>query len=274
MPGKQLLGELLIHQNLVSQDAIDTALRVQVGGNRRLGHILVRMKAITADQLAETLAKQLDIPITDIDEKFTREVSRIIPRYLCRKFGVIPLKLKENNILEAAMANPSDEEAISDLEDYTGKVIEPCLARHSDIEREISRRIPLTTKDFFTPQANTWATRAVTAISLVLVLSLGIFTYNYVQKARYGTVTKTDTHVLFNNHDLIVGVEKDGKVSLLGHGAFSRGYYSVSFDNSEFLAAFVHGKTKDFSKKQREWLEWAISQTESDVLTRSLASKN
>jgi hypothetical protein len=274
MAGKQLLGELLIHQNLVSQDAIDTALRVQVGGNRRLGHILVRMKAITADQLAETLAKQLDIPITDIDQKFTREVSRIIPRYLCRKFGVIPLKLKENNILEAAMANPSDEEAISDLEDYTGKVIEPCLARHSDIEREISRRIPLTAKDFFTPQANTWATRAVTAISLVLVLSLGIFTYNYVQKARYGTVTKTDTHVLFNNHDLIVGVEKDGKVSLLGHGAFSRGYYSVSFDNSEFLAAFVHGKTKDFSKKQREWLEWAISQTESDVLTRSLASQD
>ncbi len=201
-------------------------------------------------------------------------MSRIIPRYLCRKFGVIPLELKENNIIETAMANPSDEEAISNLEDYTGKVIEPFLARHSDIEREISRRIPLTVKDFFTPQANTWTTRVVTAISLALVLGLTIFTYNYVQNARYGTVTRSDTHVLFNNHDLIVGVEKDGKISLLGHGAFSKGYYSVSFDNSEFLATFVQGKAKDFSKKQREWLEWAIDQTESDVLTRSLALKN
>ncbi len=274
MPGKQLLGELLIQQNLISQDAIDTALRVQAGGHRRLGHILVRMKAITADQLAETLAEQLNIPITDIGERFRREVSRIIPRYLCRKFGVIPLELKENNILEAAMANPSDEEAISDLEDYTGKVIEPCLARHSDIDREIGRRIPLTAKDFFTPQTNTRATRTAVAISLALVLGLGIFTYSYVQKARYGTVTITNTHVLFNNHDLIVEVEKSGKVSLLGHGAFSKGYYSVSFDNSEFLAAFVQGKAKDFSEKQREWLEWAIDQTESDVLTRSLALKN
>ena len=94
MAAKQLLGKLLIEQNLVSRDVIDSALRVQVGGNRRLGHILVRMKAITADQLAETLAKQLDIPITDISQKFSQETSGIIPRYLCRKFSVIPLALK------------------------------------------------------------------------------------------------------------------------------------------------------------------------------------
>ena len=274
MSTRQLLGELLIEQNLVSQDIIDGALRVQVGGNRRLGHILVRMKAITADQLAETLAKQLGIPITDISQKFSSEVCRILPRYLCRQFGVIPLALKENNILDIAMANPSDEEAIADLENYTGKAIKPCLARNSDIEQEISRRIPLSIKDFFTPQANTWATRAAVAVSLALVLGLSFFTYDYVQKARYGTVTKTDTHILFNNHDLIVGVEKSGKISLVGHGAFSKGYYSVSFDNSNFLAAFVHSRDKDFSEKQREWIEWAVKQTGSDVLARSLALKN
>ena len=274
MAGKPLLGELLVEQNLVSKDVIDSALRVQVGGNRRVGHILVRMKAITADQLAETLANQLEIPITDIAEKFSRDVSRTIPRYLCRKFDVIPLNFKENNILETAMANPSDEEAISDLENYTGKVIKPCLARHSDIDREISRRIPLTAKDLFTPQANTRATQAAVAISLLLIFGLSFFTYDYVQKARYGTITRTGTHVLFNNHDLILGVEKDGKVSLVGHGAYSKGYYSVSFDNSEFLATFVRSKEKDFSEKQNTWLEWAINQTKSDVLARSLALKN
>lgn len=274
MSGKPLLGELLTQQNLVSQDVIDTALRVQVGGNRRLGHILVRMKAITADQLAETLATQLGIPITDIGEKFSLEVSRIMPRYLCRQFSVIPLASKENNILEMAMANPSDHDAITDLEHFTGKVIEPCLARHSDIDREISRRIPLTIKDLFTPQTNIWATRAIAAISLALVIGLGVFTYDYIQKTRYGTISTTGTHVLFTNHDLILGVDKNGKVSLLGHGAFSKGYYSVSFDNSEFLAAFVHSREKDFSEKQREWIDWAIKQTDSDVLTRSLALKN
>jgi len=273
MANKPLLGELLIQQNLISQDVIDTALRVQVGGNRRLGHILVRMKAITADQLAETLAKQLSIPIADIAQKFSTDSSRILPRYLCRQFSVIPLTLKDNNILELAMANPADADAITSLEQYTGKVIEPCLARDSEIDKEIGRRIPLTIKDFFTPQANTWATRAVTAISLVLVIGLSAFTYNYVQTARYGTVTKSNTHVLYNNLDLILGVDKEGKVSLLGHGAFSKGYYSVSFDNADFLAAFVHSRDKDFSEKQRAWINWAIKQTGSDSLARSLAMK-
>ena len=274
MSGKPLLGELLIQQNLVSQDIIDTALRVQVGGNRRLGHILVRMKAITADQLAETLAEQMDIPITDVSRKFSKEVSRILPRHLCRQYSVIPLASKENNILELAMANPSDEESITDLEHYTGKVIEPFLARHSDIDREIGRKIPLSAKDFFTPQTNTWATRAAAAISLALVLGLSFFTYDYIQKTRYGTMSTTNTHVLFQNHDLILGVDKEGKVSLLGHGAFSKGYYSVSFDDPAFLQAFIKSRERDFSEKQRTWLKWAVAQTNSDVLARSLALKN
>ena len=40
MASKILLGELLIQQNLVKQDTINDALRVQVSGNRRLGSIL------------------------------------------------------------------------------------------------------------------------------------------------------------------------------------------------------------------------------------------
>ena len=273
MSGKPLLGELLIEQGLISQEVIDAALRVQVGSNRRLGHILVRMKAITADQLAETIAKQLDIPITVIAEKFSREVSNILPRYLCRQFGVIPLELKKNNILGMAMADPSDSEAITNLEHYTGKVIEPSLARHSDIDREIGRKIPLTVKDFFTPRANIWATRTVAALALFLVVGLCFFTYNNIQTNRYGTISTTATHTLYKNHDLIIGIDQSGKISLLGHGAFSNGYYSVSFDSPDILRAFVKSKKKDFSEKQRNWLEWAIEKTNSNSLTKALATK-
>ncbi len=274
MSSKQLLGDLLIKQNLVSHEVIDSALKIQVGGNRRLGHILVRMKAITADQLAETLAKQLGIPITNISESFSKEVNKTLPRYLCRQFGVMPLKFKENNVLEVAMANPSDNDAITSLEQYTGKVIKPTLGRHSDIDKEIGRRIPLTVKDFFTPQANIWATRTIAVTALALVVALSVFTNNYIKKANYGTITHTETHVLFNNHDLIMGVDKEGKISLLGHGAFSKGYYSVSFENSDFMASFVHSKSEDFSEKQRTWIEWALRQIKTGTHTRSLALNN
>ena len=42
MTDKKRLGELLVQQGIVSNETVNDALRVQVGGNRRLGHILVR----------------------------------------------------------------------------------------------------------------------------------------------------------------------------------------------------------------------------------------
>ena len=273
MSSKLRLGEILVQQKLVTQDTIDTALRLQVGGNRRLGSILVRMKEITADQLAETLAQQLNIPIIIIDDKFTSEVKKTVPRYLCRQYGILPLALKANNILQVAMSDPSDENAISDLEHYTGKAIEPFLARQSEIDREINRRIPLGMKDFLTPQTNIWATRAIAALALILVCGLGLFTYDHIQKTRYGTVSTTATHVLYKNHDLILGVDKSGKISLLGHGAFANGYYSVSFKTSKELKSFIESRKNDFSEDQLTWLEWAIDQKIPDDAIKILTKK-
>ena len=272
MSSKPRLGELLVQQNLVSQETIDIALRIQIGGNRRLGHILVRMKEITDDQLAETLAQQFKTPIISIDEKFSPEVKKIIPRYLCKHYGVLPLALKTKNILQLAMSDPSDEDAISDIQQYTNKAIEPLLARQTEINKEINRRIPFSIKDFFTPQTNTWATRAMATMTLMLVFGLGWFTYDYYYTDKYGTISTTATHVLYKNHDLILGVDKTGTISLLGHGAFAKGLYSVSFDNPKALNMFIKSKNKDLSEKQRNWLKWAIKQTHTSNLTGNLVA--
>ena len=54
----------------------------------------------------------------------------------------------------------------------------------------------------------------------------------------------------------MVGFEKEGKVSLLGRGAYSDGYYSVSFNNLESFENFVKQKQKNFSEVQYQWLVW------------------
>ena len=272
MSSKPRLGELLVQQNLVSQKTIDIALRVQIGGDRRLGHILVRMKEITDDQLAETLAQQFKTPIISIDEKFSAEVKDIIPRYLCKHYGVLPLALEEKNILQLAMSDPSDENAISDLQHYTEKAIEPLLARQTEIDKEINRRIPFSIKDFFTPQTNIWLTRAMATMTLMLVFGLGWITYDYYYTNQYGTVSTTDTHIFYKNHDLTLGVDKTGTISLQGHGAFAKGLYSASFNNPEALNMFIESKDKDFSEKQHSWLKWAIKQTHTSNLTGNLVA--
>ncbi len=259
MTAKQRLGELLIDQGLVPQEAIEDALRVQTGGNRRLGHILVRMGVLSEDQLAETLAQQLGISVTCVEEYYSSEVKTSLPRYLCRKYSVIPLSFDKNNILRLAMADPSDQSAIEDIEHYTSKVVEPFLAKHSEINYEIKNRIPYSLKDLFSPQAGTLLTRTIAVAAFALVVVLGTVTYDYIKTARYGTVSHVNNSIIYKHHDLMLGFEPSGKISLLGRSAFSDGYYSVSFNSPDTLRAFITSRHEDFSDEQKKWLDWALS---------------
>lgn len=261
-----LLGEMLVQQKLVSQDVIDQAIRIQVKGDyRRLGQILVKMRAITADQLAETLSERLNIAICNIADIFSGNARSAIPRHLCLKYGVLPLSLKKDNILEMAIADPADYVAIQDLEHYTGKAIEARLARLSDIYREIPRRIPLTVRDIFSPRSNTWLTRVTMTVCLVLVILAGAltdqynFTHQYINEAKYGTISTTTNATVYKNQDLMLTAYNDGKVNLSGHAAYASSSYSVSFKDLKELRSFLDSRKADLSEKQRSWLDGVIT---------------
>ena len=113
--GRMLLGEILLERGLITKEQLEQALRVQVGGVRRLGSILVRMKLLTAENLTEALSTQLKLGIVKVDEEFRRDVAGVLPRFLCRKYSVIPVSLESNNVLRLAMADPLDGVAISDV---------------------------------------------------------------------------------------------------------------------------------------------------------------
>ncbi len=272
MATKMLLGELLVQQDLVNQETINEALRVQVGGNRRLGKILVRMGALSEDKLAEILAAQLHIDIIDIDKSFSANIRKKIPRYLCRQYDALPLRLKSNNILEIAMSDPSDQQAINELEQYTGNVIESRLARQSDIAAGTAKLIPYSLHDFFAPRASARLTRLAVALCLVLVATVGGFSYRYIHTAKYGTISKSAESTIYKNHDLMLGFDKQGTINFLGHGAYARGYYAVSFDDANALSSFLASRKTDLSEKQKEWLVWAIDKTRSQVPAKIVAS--
>lgn len=259
MAAKQRLGDLLLESNLISKDDLENALRLQVGGNRRLGYLLIKMGLISEEQLHTVLSRQLDLPIVNIEEEFTDEVKRILPRYLCLKYSTLPLKTGENNTLKAAMVDPSDDEAVSDIENYTGKVIRPVLASKSAISAGIRSNIPWSLRDIFNTQTSTKITAAVSAIALVLVVVIATQFYQDRQQEKYGKVTITPESVTYENLELILGFDQKSNISLLGRGAHSSGYYSVTFNDSNTLVSFIESKRDGFSSKQLKWLEWAMA---------------
>ncbi|GGC87432.1 GspE/PulE family protein [Undibacterium terreum] len=59
------IGELLIAKQLVSEQDVERALQLQPQLDARLGQILIRIGAISEDNLLPVLAQQLDIPLLD-----------------------------------------------------------------------------------------------------------------------------------------------------------------------------------------------------------------
>lgn len=252
------LGEILVQKNLANTEQIEEAVRIQVGGNRRLGYILIKMGVISDDQLMDVLSGQLDVPIIKIDDEFSPDVKRLIPRYLCQKYTVAPIIKEDQNILNLAMVDPSDDHAIADIEGYTGMVVKPMLAREKDISCAIKKHIPFSFRDLFNPQVYGRAARITSLIAVVLLVVIGIASYQYIKTEKYGTISVIGDSQTFKNHDLMVGLEGSGKISLLGHGAYSKGFYSVTFNSSSALKSFLNQKRKNFSDKQYFWLTWVI----------------
>jgi hypothetical protein len=259
MANKQRLGDLLIDSKLITTTDLDKALRLQVGGNRRLGYLLIKMGFISEEQLHSVLSRQMDLPIANIAEEFNPEAKKILPKYLCLEYSVIPLSLGENNTLTMAMVDPSDGEAVSDIEKYTGKIIRPVLASKSEISTSIRSLIPWSLKDVFNSRTSTKLTAGVAAIALLLIIITGTQFYQDRQQEQYGKVTSTPQSTTYENLELIVGFDDQNKIALLGHGAYSSGYYSVTFNDTQTLQKFIDSKRDDFSAKQLEWLSWAMT---------------
>ena len=258
MTTKKRLGDLLLDAELITRETLDKALKLQVGGNRRLGYLLIKMGFISEEQLQSVLSTQLDLPIVDIENEFNPQVKQVLPRYLCRKYNAIPLSLGSHNMLNIAMVDPSDNGAVTDIEHYTDKVLRPCLASHSEIETAIRKHIPRSLKDIFNPLNAQKITAITVAIALILI-AITILQYNKDRyRTEYGTKQVTGNAVYYQNHELILEFDKSGKVSLQGHGAHAQGTYSITFNNHNALEQFINNKKDDFSDVQRSWLSWAL----------------
>ncbi|HEB49320.1 MAG TPA: hypothetical protein ENI89_01810 [Desulfobulbus sp.] len=258
MGTQQRLGDMLVSAGLISADELKKALRLQAGGTRRIGYLLIRMGFITEEQLQATLAEQLGIPLVRCSERFSPEVRKLLPRYLCTRFNVLPLALGQDNILEIAMVDPSDTEAISEIEKYTGKVLRPLLASQSDIFASIRSHIPWSSRDIFNAGNSTWITMAIGGLALALV-AITILQYNHDKfRSKYGITTRTANAIIYQNHDLILKFNRSGTISLQGHGAYASGSYAIIFNDINSLKKFLDRKKTEFSSGQLTWLNWAL----------------
>jgi twitching motility protein PilT len=124
---KELLGEALVKNNLITKDQLQKALKRRAQVDLPLGSILIDMGFIAIDTFLDFLSKKYGLPAInlfkiDVDQK----ILDLVPLEKMRQYKVLPIAV-DGNTLKLAMISPQDFMTISDLEFTIGKKIKPMI---------------------------------------------------------------------------------------------------------------------------------------------------
>src|SRR5215212_9732344 len=105
---KERLGDVLVAQKLISREQLSLALEQQKRSGRRLGRVLVENGFCNDEQIAEALARQLNIPYVNLKfYNMSNDVVRLLPESQARRFRAVVLEERKTSYL-VGMADPSD----------------------------------------------------------------------------------------------------------------------------------------------------------------------
>jgi type II secretory ATPase GspE/PulE/Tfp pilus assembly ATPase PilB-like protein/RNA polymerase subunit RPABC4/transcription elongation factor Spt4 len=131
-----MLGDILVKAGLISLQELDLA-RKQKDSNEYLGDFIVRSGILVEAKIIAALQKHLSVEFIDLREiAIIQNVARCLPRELCEKSRLLPIRL-DGSALTVAMADPSDIITCDNIGRVTGLRVLPLLAASSQIQEKI-----------------------------------------------------------------------------------------------------------------------------------------
>lgn len=137
---RKKMGEILVENEIISQDDLDQALLRQKGSNQQIGKILEGMDVVLETDIATALSKQFGFPrVKNISQhRFPQTVLDKIDSKTALEHLIFPLKI-DNQTLYLAMSNPLDMALQSDLSFKLAMQISPCVATPDEIKAAIKK---------------------------------------------------------------------------------------------------------------------------------------
>ena len=133
------LGDLLLKAKLITQEQLEAALKSQRDEGGKMGEALVRVGAVTENDITETLSQQFGVPSIDLASfEIDPAVIKIVPGDVARKYGVLPVN-KTGATLTIAMGDPTNVFAMDDIKFMTGYNVEPVVASEVALRKAIDR---------------------------------------------------------------------------------------------------------------------------------------
>ncbi len=132
------LGQLLINNQLITEEQLKKALELQRKESGRLGSNLIKLGYINEEELVSFLSKQYGVPAISLsDYKIDDAITKFIPQEVAQKYQILPVA-RVGATLTIAMVDPSNVFAIDDVKFMTGYNVEPVVAAESSIRDSIA----------------------------------------------------------------------------------------------------------------------------------------
>ena len=133
------IGEVLLERGLITRKKLEEALAHQKDHGGLMGQVLIKLGMVTEEDVALALTAQYGFPYLPLDNyEIDVALTSLIPERIAREYCLIPID-RIGNALTVAMADPSNTEAIEDLELLTGSTVQAFVSTPSTILRAIER---------------------------------------------------------------------------------------------------------------------------------------
>ncbi|HOJ74228.1 MAG TPA: ATPase, T2SS/T4P/T4SS family [Phycisphaerae bacterium] len=147
--GQEKLGTILVKAGVITEQDLETALRLQRQDKGRLGETLIEMGVLSPQVLVDVLASRLGVKGCVLRHGLVDPaVTGIIDREEAKRLRVLPL-FKVNNRLTVAMVEPQHLPAVDRLASLTGCEINPVLVMEQNYiefaERYLSDEVSVDT---------------------------------------------------------------------------------------------------------------------------------
>jgi type IV pilus assembly protein PilB len=138
-PMERRLGEMLVADNVISADDLETALTTQEERKMSLGRVLIEMGVASEWEMAAALGKQLNVPFITLSHyELDDAILQSIPKELVRKYKIVPVD-KTGDTLTIALTDPGNLFILDELKLLTKCDIVPVISFESDIMEAIER---------------------------------------------------------------------------------------------------------------------------------------
>ncbi|MEJ2245226.1 MAG: type IV-A pilus assembly ATPase PilB [Acidobacteriota bacterium] len=133
------IGELLIQENVITADQLETAREHQQKHGGRLDSVLINLGFVQDDDVTSILSKKYGVPSINLSFFEINDAAiKLIPSDVAQKYMIIPLS-RVGSTLTIATSDPTNVFVMDDIKFMTGFNVEPVLASESAIFEAIEK---------------------------------------------------------------------------------------------------------------------------------------